>query len=108
MKKFISRISKNEFARSSIIVAIVSQIGGFVLAAFVPAVTDFLHIQSAWYVVWLYLIFATFFLSTVNLSVMQAYQLFVPSVVVTDIGMILRVGLGIVGALYGVGATLIS
>lgn len=72
------------------------------------AVASFLRIQSAWYVVWLYLIFATFLVSIVNASALQGFQLFTASSVLTSLGMALRLVVGVPLASFGVGWVLVG
>ena len=83
-------------------------IGMFILLVFSRGIASFLHIESLWYVVWLYLIFATFIVSIVNGSAIQGFQLFTASSVLVTIGMTLRLVLGAVFAYLGVGWTLVS
>lgn len=75
---------------------------------FFPYLANFLHIPSIWYFIWLYLIFALFLLGTVNASVLQAFQLFRTAMIFTNIGVALRLILGTLGALWGVGWTLFA
>ncbi len=75
---------------------------------FLSYIADFLHIASPSYLVWLYVIFATYFLSTVNASTMQGFQLFLPSVIYSNIGMLLRLLIGGGLAFWGVGWALVG
>jgi len=85
------------------------EIFGFIVVFFFSqAVASFLRIQSSWYVVWLYLIFATFMVGIVNGSAMQGFQLFTASSVLATVGMTLRLVLGALFAYFGVGWTLVS
>jgi len=82
---------------------------GFIFVFFFSqAVASFLRIQSFWYVVWLYLIFATFMVGIVNGSAMQGFQLFTASGVLATVGMTLRLVFGAGFAYFGVGWTLVS
>lgn len=83
-------------------------IGLIFLLLFSETIARFLHIESLWYVVWLYLIFATFIMSVVNGSAIQGFQLFTASSVLTTVGMTLRLVFGAGFAYFGVGWTLVS
>ncbi len=82
--------------------------GMVLLVVFSQSLTSFLHIESSWYIVWLYLIFSTFTVSIVNGSAIQGFQLFTASSVLTTVGMTLRLVWGAVFAYFGVGWTLVS
>lgn len=83
-------------------------IGMILLLVFSRSITSFLNIGSLWYVVWLYLIFATFIVSVVNGSAIQGFQLFTASSILTTVGMTLRLLFGAGFAYFGVGWTLVS
>lgn len=83
-------------------------IGALLLLLFSRSIASFLNIESLWYVVWLYLIFATFIVSVVNGSAIQGFQLFTASSVLTTIGMTLRLVFGAGFAYFGVGWVLVS
>lgn len=89
-------------------ILIVEAIGMVLLLIFSRSIASFLNIESHWYVVWLYLIFATFIVSVVNGSAIQGFQLFTASSVLTTVGMTLRLVFGALFAYFGVGWTLIS
>lgn len=83
-------------------------VGMILLLVFSRNIASFLKIESLWYVVWLYLIFATFIVSVVNGSAIQGFQLFTASSVLTTVGMTLRLVFGVGFAFFGVGWTLVS
>ena len=89
-------------------VFLVGGIGMLIVLVFSRGIASFLHIESLWYVVWLYLIFATFIVSIVNGSAIQGFQLFTASSVLTTLGMTLRLVFGAGFAYLGVGWTLVS
>jgi len=67
----------------------------------------FLHIQSIHFI-WLYFIFATYVFSIINVSMLQSFQLFVASSVLTNAGTLLRIIFGIIGAPFGLSGILIG
>lgn len=73
-----------------------------------PYIASFLHIESSSYIIWLYLILATFMVAIVNGSAIQGFQLFTAFSVLTTVGMLLRLVFGVAFAFFGVGWTLIS
>ncbi|MBI5620458.1 oligosaccharide flippase family protein [Candidatus Gottesmanbacteria bacterium] len=83
-------------------------VGLILLLLFSRSIAAFLNIDSLWYVVWLYLIFATFIVSVVNGSAIQGFQLFTASSVLATVGMTLRLVFGAGFAYLGVGWTLVS
>lgn len=116
MVKFFSIFkAKNErgqarhFIRIATIKIFLIECFGFVVIYFFSQfISSFLRIQSSWYVVWLYLVFATFMLGIVNGSAIQGFQLFTVFSVLSTIGMVLRLVFGVVFAYFGVGWTLVS
>lgn len=89
-------------------ILLVGGIGMLIVLVFSRGIASFLHIESLWYVVWLYLIFATFVVSIVNGSAIAGFQLFTASSVLVTIGMTLRLVFGVAFAYFGVGWTLVS
>lgn len=79
-----------------------------VLLPFVPAFARFLRIEQTSNLIWLYLMFAAFLFSIINISVLQAFQKFFAISIVAAFGGFLRLAFGAVGALFGVGWTLAS
>lgn len=81
---------------------------GFVIIIFAsPVLAQFLQIQSH-YFIWLYLILASFIFSVVNISVLQSFQLFVASSILTNVGAVLRLVFGVIGASFGLIGVLIA
>ncbi|MEK7543308.1 MAG: hypothetical protein AAB557_00405 [Patescibacteria group bacterium] len=93
---------------ATIKILLAETIGMLLLLVFSRSIASFLNIESLWYVVWLYLIFATFIVSVVNGSAIQGFQLFTASSVLTTIGMTLRLVFGAGFAYFGVGWVLVS
>lgn len=116
MVKFFSVLkAKNEHGQARFLIRVATikillleGIGMVFILFFSQAVATFLHIASQWYIVWLYLIFATFMVGIVNGSAIQGFQLFTASSVLITIGMTLRLVFGTVFAYFGVGWTLVS
>lgn len=114
--KFFSVLkAKNEHGQAkrlirmaTIKILLAEGVGIFLLLALSRSIASFLNIESLWYVVWLYLIFATFIVSVVNGSAIQGFQLFTASSVLTTVGMTLRLIFGVGFAYFGVGWTLVS
>lgn len=82
---------------------------GFVLFfPFISTLSSFLHITHREYFVWLYFVFASYLLSTVNAGVLQAYQLFIQYGFFSNVGVTLRLFLGLITAPFGVGWALLG
>lgn len=67
----------------------------------------FLHIQPIHFI-WLYLIFATYIFSIINVSLLQSFQMFVASSVLTNAGMLLRIVFGVISAPFGLSGILVG
>lgn len=114
--KFFSILkAKNEHGQARSLIRIttirilfIEAFGFIVVFLSSQAVASFLRIQSSWYVVWLYFIFATFMVGIVNGSAIQGFQLFAASSVLVTTGMTLRLVFGAAFAYFGVGWTLVS
>lgn len=68
-------------------------------------VSDYLHVQSSLYVFYILVASIVFFLATVITGTLQGYKKFTDLMVFGNIGIILRLTGGVIGAFYGVGAT---
>lgn len=88
-------------------ISIVSGIGLFVVILSSNALATFLHISSGNFL-WLYLIFVSYIFSVINISLMQSFQMFLSSSVVTNIGTVLRLIFGLLGAPFGLIGVLIG
>ncbi len=88
-------------------ISLVSLIGFLVAVVSANALAEFLHISSS-YFIWLYFIFVSFIFSVINISILQSFQLFLASSVVTNIGMLLRLVFGVLGAPFGLIGVLIG
>ena len=88
-------------------ISLVSLIGFLVAVVSSHALSEFLHISSS-YFIWLYFLFVSFIFSVINISIMQSFQLFLASSVVTNIGMLLRLVFGVLGAPFGLIGVLIG
>lgn len=84
-----------------------SLIGLLIVIVSSHALGEFLHISSS-YFIWLYFLLLSFTFSVINISIMQSFQLFLASSVVTNIGMLLRLVFGILGAPFGLIGVLIG
>lgn len=100
--------AKGLFIKATKLMAISAGVGFIVLIPFTGILSNFLHLSSPVYFIWLYLIFASFLISVVQLGALQGFQLFFQTSIFTNIGMILRLTFGVAGAFLGVGATLVS
>lgn len=89
-------------------ILLLSGIGLVAIIALSGWITAFLRMQSPWYIVWLYVIFATYLVSIVNGSAIQGYQLFIASSVLIVVGMALRLIFSVAFAFFGVGWTLVG
>lgn len=88
---------------------LVVELAGFlILTLFLDTLTLFFNISDRMNLIWLYLIFSSYFISVVQLSIYQGFQMFFIQNVLVNVGSILRVATGVAGALFGVGATLIA
>lgn len=84
-------------------------IAGLILAFAVSRpVAGFLHIDSNFTIIWIYLSLALFLLTIINASLLQAYQHFKAVMLLTNIGMAMRVIFGTISAFFGVTATVFS
>lgn len=88
-------------------ISIATLIGTVFAVISATALGKFLHISSS-YFIWLYFIFVSFIFSVINLSIMQSFQLFLASSIVTNIGMLLRLVFGVFGASFGLIGVLIG
>lgn len=95
--------AKRLLFRISRLVLIVEAVLFVLLLPFVSAMSSFLHIDQKSYLILLYLMFASFVITVVNVSVLQAFQLFFALSVVNALGAALRLVFGAVGAFFGVG-----
>jgi O-antigen/teichoic acid export membrane protein len=83
-------------------------IGFVVLLPFLGSISTFLRIRDNTYILYLYLAFAVYFLSMINMSALQGFQKFGAVSFFTNLGASLRLVIGIVGAMFGLAATLIA
>lgn len=83
-------------------------IGGLVILPFVSVIADFLHIQNQLYFILLYIIFGSFFLTTIAIGALQGFQKFNEATVLTNAATVLRLIFSAVGAVWGVGTALIG
>lgn len=99
---------KNLFFTATRLTSFFAAFGLVILLPFIKIVAGFLHISSQSDFIWLYFIFAFYLISVIQLSIYQAYQLFLQSNILTNIGAFLRLVLGAIGASFGVTMTLFS
>jgi len=69
------------------------------------SISEYLHVESSWYVFYIFIASIVFFLATIITGTLQGYKKFTELMVFGNIGIILRLTGGIIGAFYGVGAT---
>jgi len=100
--------AKRLFLRITRLISIALILLGVILLPFVSGIASFLQIADRMYLVWLYLMFASFVFGIVNVSVLQAFQQFAAIALINPLSGVLRLGLGTVGAFFGVGWTLVS
>lgn len=89
-------------------ITIASVVGIIVLFPFVPFFSAYLQIDSYVYFFLIYVIFATSTITVPGGAALQGFQQFMPLTLVSNIGMLLRLISGIIGAFFGVGWTLIA
>ena len=100
--------AKRLFLRITRYLLLIEVILLFILLRFVASVAAFPRNTEQLYLIWLYLMFASFVFGIVNISILQAFQQFVEIAVINTLGGVLRLVFGAVGALFGVGWTLLS
>lgn len=114
--KFFSTLkAKNELGQAKSLFWLITR-GLFVTACIlfiflIPLVNwfgSFLHISEFINLIWLYCMFVTVIFSIINVSLLQAFQQFFPIAVINSLGALLRLVFGAVGAVFGVGWTLLS
>ncbi len=81
---------------------------GIIYLFFVPFLMNYLHINSFWNFIWLYIIFIFFILSIINACVLQGFQKFAQATSYAALSVILRLIVGVPAALFGVGWTLMA
>ena len=85
--------------------AVVSLVSVLVSIPLYKNISDYLHVQSPWYVFYILVASVVFFLATVITGTLQGYKKFTDLMIFGNIGIILRLTGGVIGAFYGVGAT---
>lgn len=114
--KFFSALkAKNELGQAKKLFWSITR-GLFVIACvlfvlLIPLVNwfgSFLHITQTINLIWLYLMFVAAVFSIINVSLLQAFQQFFPMAVINSLGGVLRLVFGALGAVFGVGWTLLS
>jgi O-antigen/teichoic acid export membrane protein len=114
--KFFSQLRAKEehgqgkrlFVRATTMVLVLEFLCLLLLLPFVSTLASFLHIEHQGNLLWLYLMFAVFLVTIINISALQAYQQFVAMSIVNMAGGALRLGFGAVGAMFGVMWTLVA
>ncbi len=100
--------AKTLLLRSSQYLFILVCAGGVIMIPFISYLAEFLHIQNHTYFALLYVIFGSFFLTTIAIAALQGFQRFNEATMLNNAGMILRLVLSAAGALVGVGMALIG
>ncbi len=86
-----------------------SEIVGLVLLyPFIPFLSEYLRIPTYGYFLLIYLVFASSTITVAGGAVLQGFQRFLPLTIVSNVGMGLRLILGVAGAFFGVLWTLIA
>lgn len=83
-------------------------IGMVLVLPTLPFLASFLHLNSWYYLLFLYFIFATTLIVFVNISTLQGLQNFVATGIVPTVGGFLRLLFGVLAAPFGVGSVLLS
>lgn len=83
-------------------------VGALVLTPFIDRLATFLHIQAPVSVFFMYLTSALWLLTVVQSSLLQGLQLFTTAMILTNIGAILRLIGGMIGATFGVVETVFA
>lgn len=96
------------FWRATKQIAVASVVGVVVLSPFVPLLSNYLHIPTLGYFLLVYAIFATSTITVPGGAALQGFQRFIPFTVLSNIGMGLRLIMGVIGAFFGVGWTMIA
>jgi O-antigen/teichoic acid export membrane protein len=89
-------------AKALVVVVIV---GSLVMMVFAHIIAEFLHIQENYSVWFMYIASSFALLTTVEVSLLQGFQLFAKAVIYSGIGVIIRTIGGITGAFFGVAST---
>jgi O-antigen/teichoic acid export membrane protein len=99
---------KQLFVRITMMVFAIELLCLVLLLPFVSSLASFLHIEHESNLLWLYLMFAVFLVTIINISALQAYQQFVAMSILNMVGGALRLGFGAVGSMFGVMWTLVA
>ncbi len=83
-------------------------VGMVVLIPFVGMLTEFLHISSPAPIVYMYITSAVWLLTVVQTSLLQGLQLFTQAMVLSNVGALLRLAGGFIGAAFGVAQTVLA
>lgn len=87
---------------------IISMVGTMVLLPFLSGISEFLRLGNGTPVLYMYFTSALLMFGTVETSLLQGFQLFLPAMVYANIGATLRLAGGALGALFGVTETVIA
>lgn len=100
--------AKELFWKSTRTIARWGSAGGVLFLIVIPFLSNYLHIRSYWYFVWLYVIFFFFIISIINASAMQGFQRFTAATSYAALSIVLRIVFGVPAAFFGVGWTLLA
>lgn len=89
-------------------VFIASIIGTLLLLPFLTGISQFLRLSNPSVVLYIFLTSALLMFGTVQTSLLQGFQLFFPAMVYANIGAVLRLVGGAIGALFGVTETVVA
>lgn len=100
--------AKYLFTYSTKIMAGISIVGFLLMLPFASMLTNYLHLTNTAYLLLMYGIFASYFLTIVNISVLQGFQRFTSAMIYANIAGWLRVILGVATAFFGVSWALVG
>lgn len=103
----IGRAKALSLAATKRLVGIVG-VGMVALIPFIGILTEFLHISSQISVVYMYVTSAVWLLTVVQASLLQGLQLFTAAMVLSNVGALLRLAGGAIGAAFGVTETIFA
>ncbi len=83
-------------------IVVISLIGTAVIWPLTGIISGFLHIDRHISVLFMYLTSALWFVTVIQASLLQGFQMFVPAMILTNVIALLRLGGGALGAMMGV------
>jgi len=83
-------------------IVVISLVGAVLIWPLTGTISGFLHIDHHISVLYMYLTSALWFVTVIQASLLQGFQMFVPAMILTNVISILRLGGGVLGATMGV------